>query len=418
MADSGTGAFEVGETLEVSVRAMAHGGEGIADAPDGRVVFVRGAIPGDRVEARPTKVKKRWARADLVEVLEPSPQRTRQVCQAAAHGAGCCDFGFVTAPAQRELKREVLVGQLRTLAKRSGVLDGFQADSDLQETALAPDHGWRTRARLGVDSEGRAGLRKLRSTELVTEFPCAQMVPGLLDGLVGPGGRRFTPGAEVIAVIDSTGARHVVETAKVQRGRRAETIDTVIEGTGMVTERVDDREFTFPATAFWQAHTAAPQAYADIVAQWGEAAKAPGAVGWDLYGGVGMFAPAISRALGGGRVETVDYSPAATGTPQPGLADLDVRVRNARVEVSVDKLPSPALVVLDPPRSGAGAEVVGAVAQAAPPRVIHIGCDPATLARDLGTWGEHGYRVERMMLIDAFPLTHHFETVVLLTPRA
>ena len=79
MADSGTGALEVGETLEVSVRAMAHGGEGIADAPDGRVVFVRGAIPGDRVEARPTKVKKRWARADLVEVLEPSPQRTRQV---------------------------------------------------------------------------------------------------------------------------------------------------------------------------------------------------------------------------------------------------------------------------------------------------------------------------------------------------
>ena len=74
--------------------------------------------------------------------------------------------------------------------------------------------------------------------------------------------------------------------------------------------------------------------------------------------------------------------------------------------------------MLDPPRSGAGAEVVGAVAQAAPPRVIHIGCDPATLARDLGTWGEHGYRVERMMLIDAFPLTHHFETVVLLTPRA
>ena len=116
MADSGTGALEVGETLEVSVRAMAHGGEGIADAPDGRVVFVRGAIPDDTVEATLTKVKKRWARAETTAVLEPSPHRVDPTCPAAAAGAGCCDFSHIEADAQLEFKREVLLGQLGALS--------------------------------------------------------------------------------------------------------------------------------------------------------------------------------------------------------------------------------------------------------------------------------------------------------------
>jgi len=407
-------AMNRGQVIELDITRMAHGGEGIGFAPDGRVVFVGGSLPGERVRAEITRAKKRWARARLVEVAEPSPLRVEPACPAAARGAGCCDFSHVEPSAQLGLKHEVILGQLGALAGRSGVLDGFDPDLELAGRQLQPTAGWRTRVRLGVDTHGRAGTRMSRSNELVTGVACAQAAEGLLDGIVGEGARSFTPGAEVVAVLDSRGERHVVETTRAQRGRRVESIDTVVEGTGTVTQDVGGRTFTFPATAFWQAHVEAPAAYARIVEKWGSATYAR-RVGWDLYGGVGVFVPSIDAAIGGGHVDTVDYSPAAN-TPQEALAGLDVGRHNRKVESGVGDLAAPGLVVLDPPRSGAGEEVVNAVAAAAPERVIHVGCDPATFARDLGTWGERGYRVTRMELIDAFPGTHHFETAALLAP--
>ena len=186
---------------------MAHGGSGIAHAPDGRVVFVHGAIPGDRVEATLTKVKSRWARADVARILEPSSIRVEPVCEAAAAGAGCCDFSHVSESAQLELKRDVLLGQLRALAGRSGVMgSSFSPERDVEALALEPHTGWRTRVRLGVDAQGRAGFRKFRSNDLVTAAQCSQPVPGLLEGIVGHAARVFTPGSELVVVVDSDGA--------------------------------------------------------------------------------------------------------------------------------------------------------------------------------------------------------------------
>lgn len=401
-----------GDELELAITRTAHGGEGIGHAADGRVVFVRGAIPGDTVRARAEKVKARWARADLVEVVEPSGLRVPPACPAAAAGAGCCDFSHIDPNAQLGFKRDVLLGQLGAQVRNSGVLGDFNPAEDLQVTALERRTGWRTRVRLGVDEDGLAGVRRARSNDVVAHPTCTQPVPGLLAGLDS---HRFTPGSEAVAVLDAAGQRHVVETARVQRGRRVEAIDTVVEGSGSVTETVTGTDgghrFAFPATAFWQAHARAPQAYADLIADWGSG-QYERAVAWDLYGGVGAFVPAIAAATGGALVQTVDYSPSADPAAQPGLAGCDVEAVSGRVEASVGKLKAPGLVVLDPPRSGAGEEVVRAIAAADPERVIHIGCDPATLSRDLAAWGEEGFRVQRMLLIDAFGNTHHFETIV------
>ncbi|MEX3503872.1 class I SAM-dependent RNA methyltransferase [Corynebacterium sp. LK2510] len=409
---STAGAGLVLEDLEIT--AMAHGGEGIGRSADGRVVFVAGTVPGDTVTAQVTKSKKRWARAELMEVTAASDMRVDPACPAAAMGAGCCDYSHIAPAAQLGLKLDVLRGQLTSLARNSAALEGFDLDTSLSAHQLEPVRGWRTRVRLGVDAAGRAGLRQARSNEVVHEVTCTQAAPGLLAGLVGEGARTFTPGAEVVAVLDSTGTRHVVETTRAQRGRRVERIDTVIDGSGTVTEQVGEYTFSFPSTAFWQAHVAAPERYAAIVAEWGAGSYAR-KVGWDLYGGVGVFAPYIARAIGGGRVESVDYSPAASASTAE-LDGVDMVKHNRKVEAGFADLEQPGLVVLDPPRSGAGAEVIGAVVNAAPERIIHVGCDPATFARDLGLWGEGGYKVARMELIDAFPGTHHFETIALLEP--
>lgn len=414
---------EAGQALTLHVRAMAHGGEGIADAPDGRVVFIRGAIPGDTVSAEPTKVKKRWMRAELREIVEPSPDRTQPACGAAAAGAGCCDYSHIAPEAQLRFKREVLEGQLRALSGRSGALHALVepgAAMPIDAIQLEPLTHWRTRVRLGVDAAGRAGMRKARSTDVIAGIPCAQPLDGLLDGIVGETAAAFSPGAELVVVRDSRGERHVVETQAAQRGRRVERIQRVLEGTGDVTEEVGGQEFTFPATGFWQAHAQAPQTYSDIIARWG-AGDYANPVGWDLYGGVGAFVPALHSALGGGEVHTVDMSDAsaAGGSDSEGArADRTWIRHHSTVEAGIAQLPAPGLVVLDPPRSGAGAQVVEAIAEAEPERVIHIGCDPATFARDVAVFGGHGFVVKQLLLVDAFPMTHHFEVLALLERHA
>lgn len=418
-------ALSVGDALTLTPTTMAHGGEAIAHAPDGRVVFVAGAIPGDTASVVLTKVKKNWARGEAQAIDTPSLDRVDPACPAAEAGAGCCDYSHITPTAQEKLKREILVGQLDRFARPSGVLTGFDLAIDLEQDTLAPLTGWRTRVRLGVGPDGRAGMRRVRSHDVIAGVRCTQVDQEALDGIVGTDARRFTPGAELVVVVDSRGTRHVVETQRAQRGKRIERIETRIEGDSAVTEAVpapkgsgiEESVFRFPPTAFWQAHTTAPATYCRYIADWAADTYAR-LVGWDLYGGVGLFVPSISDALGSGaHVVSVDYSAAATRDPQPALADVDVEVRNSKVESSIDGLPDPGLVVLDPPRTGAGADVVEAVAARAPQRVIHIGCDPATFSRDLAAWGGCGYVVERMALIDAFPNTHHFEVLTSLIPR-
>lgn len=415
--------LEKGQVIEVRVDRMAHGGEGIGTASDGRIVFVRGGLPGDTVKATLTKVKKSMAFADVVEVLEGGEYRTDSACPAADAGAGCCDFAHVVPDKEAELKAGVLRDQLGRVAK----LDDIPA---IHVVDLPPHRHWRTRVRLGVDAQGRAGLRKKGSHDLVTDVACTQLVEGLVDGIVGDGARTFTPGSEIIAVIDSEGQRHVVESRKASRGRRIETIRDVIEGSGTVVEIADDTDFAFPATAFWQAHGAAPDEYADTVRRMlaGTVRQGQAPVGWDLYGGVGLFVPAVAetleeaaRAVSHGesaptKVLSVDYSPAATAGEQPGLRDYDVEVITNKVEKVADQLPAPTAVVMDPPRTGAGKDVIATVAAAAPSRVVHIGCDPATFSRDVAYWKEHGYVVNDLVVVNAFPGTSHFETIARLVP--
>ncbi|WIM68973.1 TRAM domain-containing protein [Corynebacterium breve] len=401
--------FTAGDDLTLTATSMAHGGEAIAHADDGRVVFVSGAVPGDTVTATVTKAKKRWARATTTAVQVPSEFRVEATCPAAAAGAGCCDYASIAGENQLPFKRDILIGQLASLAARSGVFEGFDSqqieDHSLSKTIPSP---WRTRVRFGVDSRGRAGVRKLQSNEIVTER-CSQVFPDIYDELEK---HSYTPGAEVIAVRDSSGSVHVVESARVPRGKRVETIEKVIAGTGAVEQVVGKHRFVFPATAFWQAHEQAPETYAEIIRTWGTG-NYDIPVGWDLYGGVGVFVPAIAQAMGeDAKVISVDYSAGANASSQEALSEFNFESVDGRVEAVVDALTQPGLVVLDPPRSGAGAETVQAIAGKQPERIIHIGCDPATLARDLSDWGEAGYRVKKMAIIDAFPNTHHFEVMV------
>ncbi|MEZ2121169.1 MULTISPECIES: class I SAM-dependent RNA methyltransferase [unclassified Corynebacterium] len=419
-------AVGVGDRVTVTVDRPAHGGEGIAQLPDGRVVFVRGGLPGDVVRAEITKVKKRFTTARIIDVVQSSPYRVAQRCPAAARGAGCCDYGHVDPGVEDQLKKEVLLDQLR----RIGRLETAEIP-EIETIPLEPASGWRTRFRLGVDATGHAGTRIAGSHDLLS-IPCMQALPGMLDGIVGAGSARFTPGAELIVAVDSAGDRHVVESSRPARGRRIELVRRTLEGSGVCTEKVGGHTYHLPATAFWQAHIKAPEVFTSVVRAWlstaleeaGEVTETTPdtLVGWDLYGGAGLFAPALLDALKSSHgairasVFSVEQSGMAAECGRDALTELPVTFRTGQVAAEVPQLPAPHVVVLDPPRTGAGVETVMAVARAHPAAVVHIGCDPATFARDIASWNIGGYTLARLAVAGAFPGTHHLEAFGLLLP--
>jgi len=213
--------------------------------------------------------------------------------------------------------------------------------------------------------------------------------------------------------LDDDGARHVVQSGP-RIGRRTAT--RVVEGGYEATQRVGERVWRVPVTAFWQAHRDAARVYSELVGEWAELGD--GMVAWDLYGGAGIFAAVLGAAVGDtGQVLTVDTSRGASRSARAALADLsNVSVLTDSVRRAISAQSRRAdVAVLDPPRSGAGRDVIDLLAAAAVPRIIHIGCEAASFARDVGLYLAHGYQVETMRVFDSFPLTHHIESIAVLT---
>ena len=378
VAESGSIAgLAVGDERVVEVGPIAHGGHCVAHS-DGRTLFVRYALPGERVRVAVTEVSRKIVRAEAVEVLVASPDRVEPPCPVFGPGeCGGCDFQHVAVPAQRALKERVLADSLR----RIGRLDPSEIDAlDLRVRELpgAPDGlGWRTRVRWSTAPDGTVGLHRHRSHDVVAVERCLIAAPGV-----------DVPPARGEAPARSARVEHVV------RGRR----------------------WKVAADAFWQVHPGAPEALVDAVLRLGE--PGPGESWWDLYAGAGLFAAFLGETVGtGGEVDAVEADADAQHDARRALHDLPwVRLHRAEVAPWLRTAPGrPDGVVLDPPRAGAGAVVVDEISERAVERVVYVACDPAALARDVALFRARGYRLAAVEGYDAFPMTHHLESVALLT---
>jgi len=390
-----------GRTLELEVGPVAHGGHCVSRV-DGRVVFVRHALPGEMVRAEVTEDKGgSFCRADAVEVLRAAPERVTPPCPLAVPGGcGGCDWQHASPEFQRELKGHVVAEQLQRLA-------GLEWPVEVEELPGGP-LGWRSRVRLVVGRDGRAGLRAHRSHRVIPLEKCPIAVPGALDGALE---RRWRPGTEIEITSDGDERVHARELATVRGKRRARQLTG-----GEAVQHAAGRDWRLQAHGFWQVHPAAAEVFAAVVGEW--AAASPGAVAWDLYAGAGLFASVLAGQVGpDGYVVAVESGSRAVEDGRRNLADLpQVSWRAGRSERVLPELSAaPEVVVLDPPRSGAGRGVVEALAAASPARVVYVACDPAALARDVATFTAAGYRLERLRAFDAFPMTHHVECIALLT---
>lgn len=385
--------------LELDVGSPAHGGHCVA-RHEGRVVFVRHALPGERVRAVVIQDGGgSFCRAEAIAVLDASPRRVAPPCPwARAGGCGGCDLQHVAPAAQRAWKAGVVAEQLRRLAG----LDVPVTVEELPGGVL----GWRSRVRLGVGTDGRAGLRAHRSHDVLPIGRCPITVAGALEEVLAG---RWRPGSELEVVADDAGEVHVAELAS-GGGRRRQA-----SGSGVAQQRAAGRTWRVSASGFWQVHPAAAEALAGVVAQW---AQAPASgLAWDLYGGAGLFSAVLAEAVGPtGTVVLVESSRPAVADAVANLTDLpQVHVRAGRVERLLTSLPGPPdVVVTDPPRRGLGAELVRTLAAVKPGRVVCVACDPAALARDVAAFAAVGYRLAGLRAFDAFPMTHHVECAALL----
>jgi len=381
------------------------------------------------VRAEVTEERPGYLRADAVEIRSASPDRVVAPCRfAGPDRCGGCDFQHASPAAQRELKTAVVVEQLTRL----GRLTAEEIDKLGVRVEPLPggDLGWRSRLRYTVDAAGHAGLLKHRSHEVVAIEQCLIATPAIR---ALPLTAQLWPADDAVEVVATSGGEVSVTGVRARRpspragaattrsGSEAHRVGGSetrrVSGPETVTEAAIGRSWRLDPATFWQVHPAAPATFVEVVMRLLDVA--PGERAWDLYGGAGLFAAALAEAVGrSGSVTLVESDQRAVVAARTSLADLpQVTIAQSTVE-RMRVRGRPDVIVLDPPRSGAGARVVRSLIAAAPRAIAYVACDPAAFARDVATFRAAGWQLSALRGFDAFPMTHHLELIGLLEPAA
>jgi tRNA/tmRNA/rRNA uracil-C5-methylase (TrmA/RlmC/RlmD family) len=446
-AESGGLQGTPGTELVVDVGPIAHGGHFVA-RHEGRVIFVRHAIPGEKVRVRLTDSgeSSRFWRADVVEVLEASPDRVPHFWKPAdslgswSRGGppvGGAELGHISLQRQRSLKAEVLAEQLQRLA-------GLDRTTEVEEVGDKHDVGlgWRTRASFAVTAKGRLGMHAHRSDVVlpIKEMPLA--LPGLnelklwdldLSGIARVEVAAPANGSRPLILLapeESTSPKRLhsilsqlpqdVSVASFDPSK-GEVLQ--LRGRTWVQESAAGHEYRVTGEGFWQIHKDAPDTLVGAVTEYlsGGGYLQPGAVVADLYAGAGLFTAPLADAVGvTGSVLSVEGAPGTSRDARKNLhGEPHVEIVQGRVErVLHQRARSFDSLVLDPPRAGAGKAVVKQMMAAGPRAIAYVSCDPASFARDLGYFHQGGWRLESLRAFDLYPNTHHLETVGLIVPAS
>jgi len=425
-----------GDLLELDIGEVVHGGWCVSRQDDtGWVIFVRHALPAERVVARITQVTSRFARADAVRVLVPAADRVLAPCPYA-HPGGCggCDWQHVSLTGQRALKASVIRQQLKRLA-------GLDLDVAVEPLAGDADGlGWRTSVSFAVDDHGMPGLRRHRSHEIIQVDRCLIAHPLVTEAAVTA---REWPGAQAVqvSVIPETNERGVLVTTPSRpvpdqfadvaadsvlvAGARRTRLP--LRGRGYLTHRAAGRSWQVSLGGFWQVHPGAADTLATAVLAALDPAE--GASALDLYCGAGLFAGVLAEAVGpSGHVTAIEEDAAAVRDARHNLRQWKwARAYQGDVAQVLRRgsgLADATLVVLDPPRTGVARPVIDLLCGSGPVaaagmgkrrRMAYVSCDPATLARDLRLLLEGGWRLDGLRAFDAFPMTHHVECLAALS---
>lgn len=397
MASNKSSALKIGDLLELTIEKVAHGGHFIA-RHNGAVIFVRHAIPGEKCTIEITSTGSSFNRADVVSVSEPSEFRIEPACKYS-HRTGCggCDFQHITTAHQRTLKSQVITEQFSRIAK-------MEISVEVEE--VGQPLGWRTRAIATTNRNGKLGFYKSRSHSIAPVDNCLICVEGMKFSEISS--RELKGDVRVEISASNTGERSIA-LAPIRTEEKAR----VTEGPAVLHEIVDGRALEVSHEAFWQSHIKAPEVLTKAVLDFAQFQSGEHVL--DLYGGVGLFTAAIIDVVGeSGQVDLIEGSKIATEDARRNFtACNNVTIATGDVAKLLPRVTTADVVVLDPPREGAGKDVVALITALNPRAIVYVACDPAALARDTAYLEDHSYSLVSLRAFDLFPMTHHIECVAL-----
>ena len=374
------------------------GGEAIAHDAVGKVVFVRGGVPGDELTVTTIESKGDWSRAVIDQVVVGSPDRVEPPCPRRREGCGGCDWQHIAVAAQLPAKIEIVRDALR----RTGKLP----DAALRPGAAVPDRGYRTTVRVVGDAAGRAAFRIDRSHATVPAADCLITHPSLLPVLDAV---RLTPELE-LTLRCSVATGEMTARWDAASGDVTGLADTVSVGaSARLSEQIGEHRLRVSAASFFQSGPAAAELLVDAVKRAAPELERAGTV-LDAYAGVGLFAKAATQPAT--RLLAVENSRSAVGDCRANLAGRDARIEQSEVGAwRPDRNDVIDVVIADPARSGLGRPGAATMVATEAPVLVLVSCDPVALARDSTLLGRHGYRHDGTEVLDLFPHTHHVECV-------
>jgi tRNA/tmRNA/rRNA uracil-C5-methylase (TrmA/RlmC/RlmD family) len=398
MASPKSARWAVGDIFETEIEKVAHGGHFIA-RHEGAVFFIRHGIPGEKCRVVITSTGTSFNRGDVVEVLVQSPDRVNPPC-SYAHRGGCggCDFQHISMIGQRQLKSDVITEQFARIAKM---------DLRIEVEEVSPSLHWRTRSIATTNSVGRLGFYGARSHNVVPIDDCIIMAPDMKMPELAA--RSWKADVRIEIAVSSMKERNIALANKESKAR-------LTEGNQTLHEEVMGKLLEVSQDSFWQSNASAPATLARAVLEYAHLRNGDHVL--DLYGGVGLFTSVMVDIVGiDGAIDLIEGSKSATGDAARNFAkNPNVKIATGDVAHHLPRITSADVVVLDPPREGAGKTVVSEILRLTPRRVVYVACDPAALARDTGYFLEKGFTLSTIRAFDLFPMTHHIECVALFLP--
>jgi 23S rRNA (uracil1939-C5)-methyltransferase len=375
-------------TLEVTTVGMAPDGDAVARDANGRAIFVKGALPGERVRIELSSDRRQFARGVVIDLIDPSPHRVTPPCPEVLNGCGACPWQHISLPMQEQMKAEIVRSSIERRGVRCPTPD---------QVSLAP-WAFRTTIRAAVKN-GRAGFFRTRSHQVAPVATCLIAHPLLLDLLVDV---RYPGVKEVLLRCGArTGERMAVVTPS---KLRPSFPDDVLSRS--FHEQVAGRSWEITGKSFFQSRPDGADALAHLV----EAAAdeiGPCSTAIDLYSGVGVFAGVLASK--GWSVTAVEGSYSSVSDAQVNLSGLPVEV--VRADVTHWEPNRADFVVADPSRQGLGQQGVETVAATAARRIVLVSCDAVSLGHDAALLQRAGYRLSSLTCVELFPHTFRVEVV-------
>jgi len=384
--------LKLDDIITLNIGAIAHGGHFIA-RHNSQVIFVRHAITDEVAVVKITSVNSKIAFGDAIKILKISKDRVASPCKYSSPGkCGGCDFQHISITAQIKFKKFIIHDQFKRIAN---------IDIEVNVISVEPDSGlnWRTRFDFSISENGKIGLYSSGTKEITKIDKCLIAVNTInkLDIF-----KRKWKGLDRLKI--STSSSNQVNIHRSGKN---------LSGPTQLNEIIGENLYNISPGSFWQSHKNAPKILIEKIIEFANLKL--GDCVCDLYGGVGLFSVPILKKIGTtGKVHLIESDKSCIKDARRIFEkNENAIIHFGKVEQKIGKIKNIDVIILDPPRNGAGKQVINQIIDKGPRSIIYVSCNPASLARDTKILLANTYSLDKIIGIDLFPMTQHIECVSL-----